>query len=138
MQIGKGCLNGRRLAEDDETARNEWATTADAAQPSFESIALYGIAQFAANDENRTSGCLGCAAFSTAPDPKTMASDPGHQTLDCQAFAASSPAAIDNIATGRSAHAFAKTVFVATFSIAGLKGAFHSLNPILKIVVETE
>ena len=67
-----------------------------------------------------------------------MAPDPGHRTLDCQAFAAFSPAAIENIATGRSAHALAKTVLVAPFSVAGLKGAFHNKIPVLMIVVETE
>lgn len=67
-----------------------------------------------------------------------MAPDPGHSDLDCQTFAALPAAAVENIAAGGSAHALAKTMFVATFSVAGLKSAFHNKIPVLKIVVETE
>tara|TARA_A100001037_G_scaffold157405_1_gene141830 strand:- start:128 stop:445 length:318 start_codon:yes stop_codon:yes gene_type:complete len=46
--------------------------------------------------------------------------------LDGQALAAFPPAAVDDIAPGRRAHALAKAVLVAALSIAGLKSAFHS------------
>lgn len=46
--------------------------------------------------------------------------------LDGQALAAFPPAAVDDIAPGRGAHALAKAVLVAALSIAGLKSAFHS------------
>jgi hypothetical protein len=50
---------------------------ANAAQAPLESVALYSIAQLAADDKYLT------AIFPTAADPKATASNPSHQTLDC-------------------------------------------------------
>ena len=68
-------------------------------------------------------------------NPETLAPYPGHRKLYGQALAASSTTTIKNIAASRSAHAFAETMLVTTFSVAGLKCTFHNKNPVLKIPV---
>ena len=77
------------------------------------------------------------ASVSAIANPKTMAFEPGQKRLNRQALATLPTAAIENVTTGRCAHALAKTVLVATFSVTGLKSTFHSNNPVLNIMVET-
>jgi hypothetical protein len=81
---------------------------------------------------------LATTSITVRTNPETLAPYPGHCELYGQAFAASSTAAIKNIAASRSAHALAETVLVTTFSVAGLKCTFHNKNPVLKIMTQTD
>jgi hypothetical protein len=104
--------------------RSESAT--NTAQPPFEPIPLNSRAEFPAHGINST------RRLPTWPNPQTPPPDPIHiagkkirEESDGEPFTALAAAAVKNCATTRGAHAFAKTVFVPPFSIAGLKSAFH-------------